>query len=263
MPDPFGVIADVHGNALALEAVLRDARDCGVERLVDLGDTLYGPMLPAETYQLFRSAPIVAGVSGNQDRKIHEAPGSGPVIEFVQCALGPEPLAWLKSLPPNAVVEDELFLCHGTPASDTTYLLEDVTSGRAVVREDAEILALLGGVRQPVILCGHSHTPRVVQLSNGQLVVNPGSVGLPAYNDDNPVPHSMETGSPHASYAVLQKRRGGWDVALRRVVYEWDGAARQARDLEAHDWALGLATGRTRPANGTRLAGTSAHSVTY
>jgi hypothetical protein len=85
--------------------------------------------------------------------------------------------------------------------------------------------------------------------------VNPGSVGLPAYDDDTPVKHFMETYSPHASYAVLEKGHGGWSVSLHRVVYDWNEAARQARKSGREDWAQGLENGRM-------LAGTTVHSVT-
>jgi diadenosine tetraphosphatase ApaH/serine/threonine PP2A family protein phosphatase len=179
--------------------------------------------------------------------------------------LGGEAVEWLKSLPPSAVVDGEIFLCHGTPSSDTTYLLEDVSSGGPVVRTEGEILELLGGVGEPVILCGHSHVPRIVKLMNGQMVVNPGSVGLPAYDDDLPVRHFMETYSPHASYAVLEKTAAGWEVTLHRVVYDWDEAALQAKRIGANDWAVGIATGRMRgfENNGPTVAGTPSHSVTY
>ena len=250
MPEKLGAIADVHGNALALAAVLRDAQEQGVGRLVDLGDTLYGPLRPREAYQFFRGAPIVAGVAGNQERKIFEASeaqlAAEPTLRFVCDDLGDEPVAWLRALPKRAVVDGELFLCHGTPSSDTTYLLEDVSSGEPRVRREEEILELLDGVAEPVVLCGHSHLARVVRLSNGQIVVNPGSVGLPAYDDNSPVEHSMETYSPHASYAIVEKNGGGWDIAIRRVAYDWDEAARQAQRLGREDWALGLATGRMR-----------------
>jgi predicted phosphodiesterase len=266
MLERLGVIADVHGNALALDAVLQHARHLGVERFVDLGDTLYGPLRPLRAYRLFQSVPIIAGVAGNQDRKILEASqeelAANRILAFVNDDLGAEPMAWLRALPPTAVVHGELFLCHGTPASDTTYLLEDVSSGHPVVRPEAQIVELLGEVREPVILCGHSHIPRMVQLSSGQMIVNPGSVGLPAYDDDEPVKHSMETYSPHASYAILEKGPGGWSVALHRVVYDWNEAARQARSIGADDWAGGIATGRMT-SFGQRVAGTTVHSVTY
>jgi predicted phosphodiesterase len=267
MVERIGVIADVHGNALALEAVLRDARDRGIARLVDLGDALYGPLQPLAAYRLFRDAPLVAAVAGNQDRKIFQASGAevsaNRILAMVVEDLGIEPIAWLRARPATAVVDGEVFLCHGSPESDTTYLLEDVTSGHPVMRPEEEIVELLAGVREPVVLCGHSHIPRVIQLANGQLVVNPGSVGLPAYDDDQPVKHFMGTYSPHASYAVLEKHRQGWGVTLHRVVYNWDEAARQARNIGAEDWAQGIATGRMNSSIGPRLAGTTAHSLTY
>jgi len=248
MREKLGVIADVHGNALALAAVLEDARRRGIDRLVDLGDTLYGPLQPREAYRLFRTAPLVAGVAGNQDRKLWEATAddldANPTLAFVIEDLGSEPVAWLRTLPSTAVVDGEIFLCHGTPSCDSTYLLEDVRSGRPQVRSDEEILGLLGNVREPVVLCGHSHIPRVIRLSSGQMVVNPGSVGLPAYDDDLPVPHFMETHAPHASYATLEKSPAGWEVSLHRVVYDWDAAARQARNRGREDWAQGIACGR-------------------
>jgi predicted phosphodiesterase len=253
MPDrKLGVVADVHGNALAFAAVLRDAADRGVETLVDLGDTLYGPLQPLESYHLFRGAPIIAGVRGNQDRKLWRVSDSLPA----------EALAWLRGLPPTLLLDDEIFLCHGTPTSDTTYLLEDVSSGSPIMRPEPEIVELLAGVDAPVVLCGHSHIPRVVRLTNGQLIVNPGSVGLPAYDDTQPVTHYMETYSPHASYAILEQAASGWNVSLHRVVYDWDAAAELARATGAADWAQGLATGRMRPI-GQTVAGTPAHSVTY
>jgi diadenosine tetraphosphatase ApaH/serine/threonine PP2A family protein phosphatase len=110
-------------------------------------------------------------------------------------------LAWLEQLPPTQVVGD-IFLCHGTPASDMIYLLEHVTEHGVALRDSASIIAELNDVRQPVVVCGHSHVPRTVWLPDGRLVVNPGSVGIPAYDDDLPYQHVMEAGSPHARYAV-------------------------------------------------------------
>jgi hypothetical protein len=76
------------------------------------------------------------------------------------------------------------------------------------------------------------------------VVVNPGSVGVPAYDDNASVRHFMETHAPHASYAVLEESRPGFAVSFHRVPYKWDEAAKQARDLNREDWARGIATGR-------------------
>jgi putative phosphoesterase len=248
MFEKLGVIADIHGNAWALEAVLRHAERSGVRRFVNLGDILYGPLQPRETYRILQRTNVVASIAGNQDRLIFDATaddrGKNQTLAFVTANLGSEPIAWLRSLPATAVIDGRVLLCHGTPASDTTYLLEDVSSGRPVARAEPAIVELLGGVQEPVVLCGHTHIPRMVQLSGGRLVVNPGSVGLPAYDDDAPLKHFMETHAAHASYAVLEETSLGWNVSFHRIAYPWDKAAKQARDLNREDWARGITTGR-------------------
>ena len=158
--------------------------------------------------------------------------------------LGGEPIHWLSELPRTAVVERDIFLCHGAPGSDTVYLLEDVMDGLPEVRSEGAIRELLQGVRSPVVLCGHTHIPRVVELSNGQLVVNPGSVGVPAYDDVDPVRYRMQNFSPHACYAILEKNDTGWNVSLERVAYNHQAAAEYARTRGRDDWAQGIATGR-------------------
>ena len=245
----IAVLADIHANVWALDAVLRDAKQRGIQTFLNLGDILYGALKPRETYERLRNERIALTIRGNQDRQIYEATANelagNPTLAYVVEDLGPEPIQWMRELPPCAAFGDEIFLCHGTPSSDLVYLLEDVRHGHPVVRPESEIVQLIGAVRQPVILCGHTHIPRIVQLASGQIVVNPGSVGLPAYSDDQPVQHSMETHSPHASYAVLEKDMHGWSVSLRRVAYDHDLPARQAKALGRDDWARAIATGRT------------------
>ena len=235
----IAVLADIHANVWALEAVLRDARALGVDGFVNLGDVLYGPLKPRETFDLLMREPALATVQGNQDRQLP------PEIER---ELGAKGAGWLRARPPTAVLDGEMFLCHGAPGDDRVYLLEDVSSGRPAVRSDAAILELLGGVTQPLVLCGHTHIPRLVRLSTGQLVLNPGSVGLPAYRDDQPVEHAMETHSPHASCAIVARNGGQWNVCFRRIAYDHDAASRQARALGRPDWASSLATGRVESA---------------
>ncbi len=162
---------------------------------------------------------------------------------FVMDALSGQDLDWLGSLPSSAVVGD-VYLCHGTPRSDEEPLLEDIREGAVVLRGSGEIVKTLEAVSAPVVACGHTHVPRLVGLPSGCLVINPGSVGLPAYTDDSPCPHAMEAGSPHARYAVIEKSSGGWEVEQRAVPYDWDAAARQAQSQERSDWAGWLRTGR-------------------
>jgi len=123
------------------------------------------------------------------------------------------------------------------------YLLETVENGRARLATIPEINQRLGEVKSPIILCGHSHIPRVVKMPTGQLIVNPGSVGLPAYADVEPEPHIMETGSPHARYAILERQAEKWNVELIVVPYDHQKAAEQARKNGRSDWEIGLKYG--------------------
>jgi|SRR5215469_834111 len=244
----LAILADIHANIWALEAVLAHAKEHGADTFLNLGDTLYGPLKPRATYERLLHENIALTIQGNQDRMIYEASArdlvSIPTLTYVIRDLGEDPIHWLSNLPKTAVFGGEIFVCHGTPGSDTAYLLEDIMEGLPEVRSEGAIRELLQGVHQPMVLCGHTHIPRVVELSTGQLVVNPGSVGVPAYDDVDPVRYRMQTFSPHACYAIVEKNRAGWDVSLERVAYDYHAAAEHARTHGRDDWAQGIATGR-------------------
>ena len=247
-PLRIALVADIHANVWALEAVLADIKKQRVDTMFNLGDILYGPLQPRATYDRLVAEGELLTVRGNQDRQIYDATAqdraANPTLDYVVRDLGDEPIEWLRTIPPTAIFEEEIFLCHGTPASDEAYLLEDVSAGHPAVRPEAEILREVKSTRHPVIVCGHTHIPRVVQLANGQMVVNPGSVGLPAYSDQLPVPHAMETHSPHASYAILTKRPDAWEVSFQKVAYRYGDASQRAASLGRNDWARAIATGR-------------------
>jgi predicted phosphodiesterase len=91
-----------------------------------------------------------------------------------------------------------------------------------------------------MILCGHTHLPRVVSLADGRIAANPGSVGLQAYDDDHPEPYRVENGDPLARYAIVD----GQEVTLRAIAYDHEIAARRADANGRPDWAIALRTGR-------------------
>ncbi len=223
--------------------MLAHVRKQGVDVLWNLGDILHGSLKPRATYDLLRSTDIALTIRGNQDRELYE-PNADPRTQWMIRDLGADAIEWVRGLPETAVFENEVLLCHGSPTDDLCYLLEDVTSGHPQVRDEADIVRLLAGVSQPVIVCGHTHIPRLVRLTNGQTIVNPGSVGLAAYSDDTPVPHAMENYSPDASYAILEKTASGWDTTFRNVQYDTREASRTAAELGRSDWAHQIATGR-------------------
>ncbi|MBG0791019.1 MAG: metallophosphoesterase family protein [Desulfovibrionaceae bacterium] len=243
----IAVLADIHGNAAALRAVLDHARSQGATRFVNLGDTFYGPLDPAGTWAALKALAMDA-VLGNQDRILLENdPAQGadpnPTLARTLTAIGADGLAWLKTLPAAFRPEPDILLCHGTPGSDTAYLIEDVSAGLPGVRPCADILAdIPAGPNAPaLVLAGHSHHAGLVRCG-AVTVVNPGSVGLPAYADDDP-PHVMAAGSPHARYALISKAGLEWKAELFSVEYDWKTAAALARENERPDWAKWLETG--------------------
>ena len=243
----FAVISDIHSNVWALEAVLEDAGKKGVDGLINLGDILYGPLAPGLTFDLLQSQEIIT-IKGNQDRQIYEAGqreiAENPTMQVIFSELEDKALSWLRELPASLSLENTIFLCHGSPDDDMAYMLEDVSSGSPVVKSDSEISACLSGIQERLILCGHTHIPRTIQLKNGKLVVNPGSVGLPAYSDSQPVPHKMENFSHHACYCTVEEVASGWMVEHINVPYKVEFAIEAARHRSCTDWALLLETGR-------------------
>ena len=156
---------------------------------------------------------------------------------------------WLSSLEETVEFEGLLF-CHGTPDNDHVYLCETVEpDGRVRLATRAEITRRLAGVQVPIVLCGHSHMVRYVALDHDRLVVNPGSVGLPAYTDGEPVTHSMQMGAPHARYAVLERRRRATRGRSRSASSPMTGRARPRAPPRRT-----ARTGRTRSGRGMRLA---------
>jgi predicted phosphodiesterase len=240
----IAVIADVHGNLLALEAVLADLYDAAPDLIVNLGDLVCGPFDPAGA----ADAQIALGcpsLKGNHDRWVVEDP-SRRTDALTRPLMTPAHLAWLDALPATLSLADgAVFACHGSPAGgDEEYLLEDIGTGRPVLAAEAVIAPRLLGIGDAkLVLYAHTHVARVVSVGD-VLVVNPGSVGWPAYADTAPVPHAVEVGSPHARYALLTRMPGGWAADLRAIEYDWAAAAAQAEGHGRPDIAFAARTGR-------------------
>jgi predicted phosphodiesterase len=247
----IAAISDIHGNLPALDAVLADIAASGADRTVNLGDIVSGPLWPAATADRLMALALPT-IRGNHERQLLGArQPAGAADAYAAGELTPAQRGWIAALPPLLEPADGVFCCHGTPASDLQYFLETVTErGYAGAGEPglraatpAEAAERAGSVSQGLILCGHTHLPRAVRLADGRLVVNPGSVGLQAFDDVHPRPHVVENGTPHARYALLTRRGAQWQVELRAVPYDWEAAARQAQTNGRGDWADALRSG--------------------
>lgn len=263
----IAIISDIHGNLPALEAVWAEIERAAPALVVNLGDIASGPLWPQETVQWLMAREAAESqrwrtIAGNHERQAlaPDVARMGASDAYAARALGAPERAWLSALPATQRLADDVLLCHGTPASDLVYFMETVTPGFGVDGQRglraASVTELTtraaetpagdarSGLAATLILCGHTHVPRAMAVPGGPLVVNPGSVGLQAYDDDHPFPHVVENGSPEARWALVERdRHGGWHVQLRVTPYDWRPAAARAEANGRGDWADALATG--------------------
>ncbi|MGE0071823.1 MAG: metallophosphoesterase [Thiomonas sp.] len=244
----IAIVSDIHGNLPALDAVLADIARRGADLMVDCGDLLSGPLWPRETAERLMALNLPT-IAGNHERQLlacaQQRGGSGDQYAFEQTTAAQH--QWLAALPARLQPARGVVMIHGRPDSDLDYLLDTVDAAEpAGVRmaTPEEVRQRLAGIDAELVVCGHSHHPGMMQLPGGPLVVNAGSVGLPAFDDDHRGYHRMRNGSPHARYALCQREASGrWSAALIAVAYDWDAAAEQAQRNGAPDWAGWLRSG--------------------
>ncbi len=150
---------------------------------------------------------------------------------------------WLEALPFDMVYKDLIYVCHGTPTSDTEYLLEEISPGDVKVKDEDVVMEALNGINQNIILSGHSHVSRILETDN-KTIINPGSVGLQAYDDNSPCYHKMENFSPKARYTVLDPRQDKLTVEQISIDYDFERAVERALKNGRDDWAGWLSDGR-------------------
>ena len=244
----YAIISDIHGNALALDAVLKDIQERGISTIINLGDFFFGALEAGKTWEILQQHNMLC-ITGNTDREILEAiadPAAErkPGMDRVIADLSSSAINWLRVLPKTAVCDAVFFACHGTPESDNEYLLEKVTPNGVFVYNDEELIAKTEPIKQRIILCGHSHVNRVIWLSNNKIILNPGSVGLPAYLGNGKYRFAMESMSPHAKYAVVTVDSGFINIEQVLCTYNWNAAAAIARTNGNNDAADFLIHGR-------------------
>jgi predicted phosphodiesterase len=214
---PIAVLYDIHGNLVALEAVLQDAEAAGATRYLLGGDyATFGPW-PRETAERVRGLAAVACIRGNVDRWLRDEPEVPAdsrelvttAVSVARDLLGPDLITWLYDLPERAEL-DGIFVCHGSPLSD----IESFAPERQAGEEH-----MLAGEAERTILFGHSHQQFQRRGPNGTFLVNPGSVGAPL------------DGDPRAAWALYENG----ELRLRRTGYDTERAATQMRSFG--DWA--------------------------
>ncbi len=244
----LAVLSDVHGNTPALRAVLAAVDRLRPDLIINLGDVASGAVDPRGTLDLLRQRDDILTLRGNHERQLLDLPpaGMGAVDAFTHGLLSDQDRRWMAGLPAELEPSPGVLAVHAAPGDDLRYLLETVKPSGLTQASDEEVLERLGdrAGRFELYLCGHTHLARTRRLPDGSLVVNPGSVGWPAFADDSPYPHVIESGQPHAHYAILERSGGGWMVDQAVAEYDFEAAARLAERHARPDIARALRTGR-------------------
>jgi len=245
----IAVIADIHGNLLALEAVIADlARRGGADVVVNLGDLVSGPLWPGETAERLQALGWPT-VRGNHDRRVAADPHPETWLSdrFAHDRLTPAQRDWLEALPQTLEITPSVLAFHARPDHDERYLSEVIDEGQLIRAPLKVIESRLRQVdpKYRLLLAGHSHRPDIVQLSDGRLLFNPGSVGEPAYSDDTSPAHVSEQGSPLARYGLVELDVAGavTGIDTLAVAYDHEAAARRAEEVGRPEWAHALRTG--------------------
>ena len=213
----IALLADIHGNLPALEAVLADiAGTGGADTILVLGDiAMLGPQ-PAEVIARLQQAGCVV-IQGNTDTWYREVIASDYVpgddrsagmvnhYRWAQACLSQGQIRYLLALPFSWQADlgggESLLGVHGSPRRFDEAIRPEVTG-------DA-LDEMLAGVTATVVAFGHTH--RAMVRRHGRItLVNPGTVG-------NPIPPDLD---PRATYAVVSWQNGRLEVALRLVDYD-------------------------------------------
>jgi putative phosphoesterase len=226
------LISDLHGNRLALEAVLTDIARAGVDRIVCLGDVAtLGPHPEAVLARLEQLS--CACIMGNHDEFLLDA---GLIRSYTEAPIVVASVDWCRSVLPPAAIDfvrrferqivipldgaSELLLFHGSPRSH----MEDILATTPPERLDT----LLDGARATVLAGGHTHI-QMLRQHRGMLLVNPGSVGMPFRQHVNGrAPEVL----PHAEYAIVDGHSGDIAVTLRRVGLDRAALRAQAASVD-------------------------------
>ncbi|NWQ39592.1 metallophosphoesterase family protein [Bacillus sp. EB106-08-02-XG196] len=211
-------ISDIHGNAIALDAVLKDIEQQRIDKIYVLGDICYRGPEPKRSLDLVRSLHTEV-IKGNADEWVVRGVREGEVPEkalelmnlerqWIFEQLEPSDIDYLNSLPAqlNLRFEDVgISAFHATPTS-----LFDIVLPNA---DDNEIeSSLMHAQEAKVYVYAHIHKPYIRYL-NGKVIMNIGSVGLPF------------DGLAKASYGLVEIEDGHLKTSIRRVSYELERVA--------------------------------------
>lgn len=213
----IAALYDIHGNLPALQAVLAEVIEVGVDQIVVGGDVIPGPM-STECLELLATLELpVQYIRGNGESGVLEARGGKApenlpepireVLRWVADTLTDDQAVLVAGWPLTAEIEASglgpVLFCHATPRDDNEIFTR-------ITPEERVAAAFADAGERRVIVCGHTHMQFEREVG-GRRIVNAGSVGMP-FED------------PGAYWLLL-----GPEVERRRTSYDLDEAARRIR----------------------------------
>jgi predicted phosphodiesterase len=212
-----GLISDIHGNCLALDAVLAELERDGVDSVVCLGDVAAGPQA-REALDRVRQldCPVVLGNWDAASITGEMPPAADRIAAMVNEIhawwaeqLSDDDRAYLATFAPqlDGVFGVETLCFHGSPRSYDDWIF--------ATTPDEEVDAMFAKPRRPLLVGGHTHV-QMLRRWEGSLIVNPGSVGLPFLGW---WPKEIRI-APWAEYAVVTAENGRLQVDLRRTTFD-------------------------------------------
>jgi len=217
-------ISDIHGNAVALEAVLLDLEKKGVDKVYVLGDLVFRGPEPKRSLELIRSLHT-EGIKGNADEWVVRGVREGEVPEkalelmnrerqWTVDQLDTSDLNYLQNLPAELTTNVggfEVTGFHATPDSLFEIILPDAT-------EETIKTSLMHHTDAQVYVYAHIHRP-YIRYINGKVIMNTGSVGLPF------------DGMPKASYGLIEVENGNLRTSIERVSFDTEQVIRLYKEV--------------------------------
>jgi putative phosphoesterase len=184
-----GILSDVHGNDVALQAVIDDLKKEYIEKVIYLGDLVAGGPNPKNSLELLKKLEAISWIKGNTDSKYEEIVDEWKLQNNIEEQLSDYYLYALKELKYEDIkyliekpvqesidLEGWKVLCvHGSPRQQMEKMGEEI--------DKEKLSEIIVGIKEDIILCGHSHRPSIIEI-NGKTIVNVGSVGIP-FDGDN------------------------------------------------------------------------------
>lgn len=222
----IAIISDIHANFPALEQTLKSIEQQNIDAVYCLGDLVGYNLCPNAVINEIRKRHIPT-LAGNHDVKAVEInnDGSNDSESYAYQIVGKEQIKYLSALPAHIQLEFQtadklikILMVHGSPYSNTEYLLED--------KIEKDFTDIFLDSKTDIIICGHSHKPyhRVLENPNEKgnyfHAINAGSVGKP------------KDGNPKCCYAIITidkcsnfSKKDGIHVEFIRVQYDIEKAA--------------------------------------